>query len=250
LITLGLASACSGETAPVLAGDAGGAGVEDAAPSGDAGGGDSGIDLRTDLRGRRYCEILLAQLVGAQVHIDVYTTYGLNSCPDADWQAVDAARVAMETGATTAILNGPRYWMLDAFERGALRDPTVRTLGGIEMRIAGAIDLPFSAVGGLGRNPYTKTTVQRESRVRFDAGKKVYELVDPEARSYVMQSYSVQRVAQTEASLDELPAGLTLPTGWTFRVRTLTEPLLIEAIDGAATLVQDDLGNSYQQANP
>jgi len=184
------------------------------------------------------------------VHIDVYTTYGLNSCPDAAWRAVDAAQVTMETGVTNAILNGPRYWMLDAFERGALRDPTVRTLGGIEMRIAGAIDLPFSAIGSLGRNPYTKTTVQRESRVRFDAGKKVYELIDTDGRSYAMQSYSVQRVAQTEASLDELPTVLTLPAGWTFRVRTLTEPLFIEAIDDQATLIQDDRGNSYQQANP
>jgi hypothetical protein len=155
----------------------------------------------------------------------------------------------METGATNAVLNGPRYWMLDAFERGALRDPTVRTLGGLEMRIAGAIDLPISAVGMFGRSPYTKTTVQRESRVRFDAGKKVYELVDTDGRSYAMQSYSVQRVAQTEASLDELPAGLTLPAGWTFRARMLTEPLFIEAIGGQATLIQDDLGNSYQQAN-
>jgi hypothetical protein len=250
LITLGLASACSSETAPILTGDAGGAGVEDAGPGGDAGGGDSGIDLRTDLRGRRYCEILLVQFMGTQVHIDVYTTYGLNSCPDAAWRAVDAARVAMETGATNAILNGPRYWMLDAFERGVVRDPTVRTLGGIEMRIGGAIDVPLASVGGLGRNPYTKTTIQRETRVRFDAGKKVYELIDTDGRGYAMQSYSVQRVAQTEASLDELPVGLTLPTGWTFRARTLTEPLFIESIDGAATLIQDDLGNSYQQVNP
>ena len=227
-------------------------GSTSAAPASDGGadGGaspDGGASV-SDVRGQRYCEILLAKVTGTQVHVDVYNTFGLNDCPDAAWTAVNAPAVAADAAVTTAILNGPRYWMMNGFEGSAFLEPTPRTLGGIAMRLAGAIDLPLASVGGLGRSPYTPTSIQRSTTVRFDAGQSVFELVGPDAKVYELQSYSVQKVAQTQADLPTLGTRLTLPTGWTFRTRTLAQTLRIATATtgGVATVVQDDLGNTYQ----
>ncbi len=199
-----------------------------------------------DIRGMRYCEILLVTPGDPLVHVDVYNTFGLNDCPQDAWSQVDATQVAADAGVALAILNGPRYWMMDAFENSSLLDPTPRTLGGLQMRHGGSIDLPLAAVSGLGKAPYTGTTVQRDTTVRFDAGKSVYELVGPDGKVYDMQSYSVQKVAQTQADLATLGARLTLPQGWTYRTRTLADPLRITATGGQATILQDDFANSYQ----
>ena len=252
-----LAGCASSATNTDAAGSDGG--VADAEPSDalatDGGGapdsaaGDA-IAVPPNVRGLRYCEILLVNVLGAQVHIDVYNTFGLNDCPDEVWSKVDAAKVATETGASQAIINGPRYWLMSAFENGALLDATPRTLGGLPMRLAGAIDLPLASVSSLGKMPYTGTTIQRRTTVRFDAGKSVYELVGPDAKVDAMQSYSTQKVAQTEADLSTLGARLSLPAGWTYRERMLGEALRITALNDQATIIQDDVGNSYQLTNP
>lgn len=49
-------------------------------------------------------------------------------------------------------------------------------------------------------------------------------------------------------SLTDLGARLTLPTGWRYRSRVLTEDVRIVAEGGMATVVQDDLGNTYQRS--
>ena len=80
----------------------------------------------------------------------------------------------------------------------------------------------------------------------FEANKPVFELVDPEGRVFDMQAYSVQTTPQTQESLADLGAKLTLPGGWQFRTRTLTADLQVTAVDGLATVVQDELLNTYQ----
>lgn len=64
-----------------------------------------------DMRGRRYCEILVSFAGSTQVRVGVYNTFGLNDCPQALWDEVDPAQVQSETAATAVILNGPRYWV-------------------------------------------------------------------------------------------------------------------------------------------
>ena len=86
----------------------------------------------------------------------------------------------------------------------------------------------------------------RTTRAVFSSGHTVYELVDPRGGIYDMQSYSVQTTAQTEASLSTLGSRLTLPAGWSFRARTLTEDLRITAVNNLATVVQDEFNNTYQ----
>lgn len=200
-------------------------------------------------RGARYCEILLgtADLAAGTVAIDVYNTYGLNDCPADAWAAVDAEAVRAETGASVAILNGPRHWVFDRIEQGSLLDPEVRVLGGVEMRKTGALEVALAEVQGTAA-PYTPRTIRRDTIWAYDAGELVYELVDPDGAVYDMQSYSTQHVEQDEASLAGLGAQLSLPEGWSFRARVLDEELLVTAVDGLATVVQDERGNTYQRS--
>lgn len=237
LLAAAALAACSSSSAPASSpGDDAGA----ASGAGGAGG------SSRELRGERYCEVLLAKAGASAVHVAVYNTIGLNECPDAAWGALDAAKIASDEGVTKAILNGPRYWTIDRFVVGAPIDPTVKSFGGIEMRETGQIDLPLSAASALGAKAYAPNTIQRATTVEFDAGKSVRELVGPDGAIYDMQSYSVQKTPQTEADLETLGARLTLPSGWSYRTRVLTAPLTVTAVGGKATVIQDDFANSYQ----
>jgi hypothetical protein len=227
---------------------------DDASATGDAGGddaseagtpGDGG--MVTNVRGQRYCEILLATIASGNVHVDVYNTFGLNDCPDAQWQMVDPVQVAKDQGVTQAILNGPRYWMLDAFVSASLVDPTPKTIGGIAMRHAGSIDMTLSEAMML-QMPYALHHIQRMTTVLFSAGKPVFELVDPQGKIYEMQSYSTQKVMQTQADLPNLASKLTLPSGWTWRTPVLAQDLTVTAVGGIGIVTQDDLDNTYQQS--
>ncbi len=210
---------------------------------------DDPAEPRESLRGDRYCEILIGtlDLEAGAVAVDVYNTYGLNDCPADAWATVDAEAVKAATGADAVILNGPRYWVFDEFEQASLIDPTVRTLGGIEMRKAGALVLPLAEVGGA-PTPYLPRTVRRTTTWRYHAGQAVYELVDPDGAVFDMQSYSTQQVAQAEADLATLADVLAPPAGWSFRSRVLAQDLDVTAVDGSATVVQDERGNTYQRS--
>jgi hypothetical protein len=198
-----------------------------------------------NVRGNRYCEVLVGHLAGSDVHLDVYNTYGLNDCPDDAWKALDPAQIKAAEMADAVILNGPRYWLMDAFEDTKPIDPTPVTFGGLSMRLSATLDVPASAGAG-GETPYTPRSVARTTTWVYDAGKPVYELVDPMGRIFDMQSYSVQTSPQTEATLVGLGQVLQLPSGWQFRTRTLDATLKVTAVGGLATVVQDDLRNTYQ----
>jgi hypothetical protein len=205
----------------------------------------TGAGSVTGVRGERYCEILVGKLGGATVHVDVYNTFQLNDCPEDQWAAVDAAQVKTEEMADVVILNGPRYWVMDAFVGTSLVDPTPRAVGGIQMRLAGTLDLPLSQAQG-GNMPYAPRSVNRTTTWVYEAGKSVYELVDPSGRVFDMQSYSVQTTAQTLDSLAGLGATLAPPAGWSFRTRVISADLQVTAVNGEATIVQDERENTYQ----
>ncbi|MBI2389292.1 MAG: hypothetical protein HYV09_06815 [Deltaproteobacteria bacterium] len=224
----------SGADAPAAATDAG----ADAA--------DVAVDAPSpSIRASRYCEVLVGFLSGSDIRIDVYNTFGLNDCPADAWAKVDPVTIKAERSADVVVLNGPRHWTLDAFEKSALLDETKVTFGGIEMRKAGEINLP-AAEAMAGNKPYVARSVKRNTTVLFASGKPVYELVDPTGRTFTMQAWSDQKEAQTEASLAALGSKLVPPAGWSFRTRTLTADLRVTAIDGVATVVQDELLNTYQ----
>jgi hypothetical protein len=232
LVLVLLAAACSSSSSSSAPADAGA--VLDAAPA----------EAGAALRGARYCEILVGTIDAGNVHVQVYSTVGLSDCPDAEWSKLDEATLKTETGAAIVKLNGPRYWMIDSLASSTLLDPTVRTFGGLSMRQGGAIDFPLAAAQQQ-QAPYTQHTITRDSRFTFLAGKPVFELVDGAGHVYTMQSYSTQKVAQTEAGLATLGATLKPPAGWSFRTRPLTSDLVVQAAAKQATVVQDDDDNTY-----
>lgn len=198
-----------------------------------------------DLYDARYCEILVANRDGREVVVDVYNTIGLNDCPPEQWAALDTGALAEELGATAVNPNGPRHWVISSFENSTAIDRTPRQLGPIVMSLAGRVSLP---VGDDAAEPYVERSVARDTTFVYDAGTLRSELVDPAGTVYVMQSYS-QQIDPT-LTLDALPDlgdRLDLPEGWEYRSGENTERATLDAVDGTAYVVTDELGNTYQR---
>jgi hypothetical protein len=200
------------------------------------------------LRDVRYCEVLLLIEEPEAFVVEVYNTLGLSDCPQADWDALDADALGAERDATVALLNGPRFWTLDTIVQLEERERVEVTFGAIPMFLAATVDLGNDLPT---QTPYTERSVARETIFRFDAGTEVHELTDPDGRRYVMQSYShAIDDTQTLATLAGLGDRLALPAGWTFATRTLDAQLDLLSADGVATVIQDDLQNTYQRIEP
>lgn len=218
----------------------------DEAPAGD------GDELRNSsderfpegLRDVRYCEVLLLSQDAGEYRADVWNTLGLNECPQDQWDALDGPAIAEERGALLALLNGPRFWTLDTIVSDIEQDTTT-TFGDLEMFLAATVDLGSELPE---QTPYTERSVVRETIFRFDAGTEVHQLTDPDGQAYVMQAYS-HAVDGTQAldTLSGLGDRLDLPEGWTFSTRTLDEDLDLVSLDGVATVIQDELQNTYQR---
>ena len=87
----------------------------------------------TDLSGKRYGEVLLVTPGEAGPQAAVYNSFPLNDCPAELWSKLDAQAIAKEHGAATALLNGPRYWLMNAIEKQQRGPQITKTFGGIEM---------------------------------------------------------------------------------------------------------------------
>lgn len=203
-----------------------------------------GPDAAVSIRGARYCEVLPVFVESDQVEVQVWGTQGLSDCPAEAWTALDASAIQQELGALMVVMNGPRHWVLDDVVAFALPTAEHRRFGDLELRLLATLHFPVSQ---LGNAPYTPRTVARDTEFTFFAGSEVYELVGPDGATYVMQSYAqIVDPALTEAALPALAARLRLPAGWRYQVRTLAAPLEVRAA-GMATVIQDDLQNTYQR---
>ena len=195
------------------------------------------------MRGQRYCEIILEQ---TPFRYAVYNTIGLNHCPQRIWGKVSIDRIKKETKASTVLLNGPRYWVIDGIEHSHLVSKEIRLLSGMPMREAGVLKLNLLDVFQSRFKPYRTKTVARNTTWVYDAHKPVYELIDPQGHVYVMQSYSVQRHLQSMKTLHRLGSTLSLPSGWRFKTGTLKHRAYVSTQNGYATVVQDNFYNTYQ----
>ncbi len=197
------------------------------------------------MRGRRYCEVLLVTPTESGIVADVYNSYPLNDCPQDQWEALDAAAIAAEQGAPAAILNGPRYWLMDRVVKFAEGERITATFGEIAMTKQATVDIgaPASAM-----RRYVPVLVDRSTIFTFARGSTVYELLAADGERYVMQTWS-QQVDPTlvEADLATIGDRLQLPEGWTYRARELRKPLRVVTMTTKAAVLQDDLGNSYSR---
>jgi hypothetical protein len=193
------------------------------------------------LRGKRYGEVLLVSVGPDGPQATVYNTFPLNDCPDALWSRLDAQALAAEHGAVAVLLNGPRYWLMDTIEKDMGTDREIVTFGGLDMYRQATVTL-----SSMDPAPYVANTVARNAVFVFDAGAPVFELVDPDGRHWVMQTWS--QVSDPDLAYPDLPGladRLRLPAGWTYRTRTLESELRVDTTGQAAQVLQDDLTNSY-----
>ncbi|KTC82984.1 hypothetical protein [Legionella brunensis] len=196
------------------------------------------------LRDSRYCEILLSK---SRLSFAVYNTIGLNDCPASIWDKITVDSVKNETKASVVKLNGPRYWVIDGMTNSQLVNPEQKVICGLAMREAGVLQLSVSDLLTSSK-PYKQHTVNRQTTWVYQSGKPVYELIDPQGQVFVMQSYSIEKKPQTEASLSNLNTQLKLPQGWQFRSGVLQKNQELKAINNKATVIQDDFLNTYQLA--
>jgi hypothetical protein len=203
-----------------------------------------GLAQISDLRGQRYCEILIGEgklLKG--IRFDVYNTIGLNLCPQEEWVKLSEKKIKKKWNADFVKLNGPRYWTMDSM-KSSLLNPTIVNFNGIEMRKAGIVEVGFRDIIGK-RSVYKERKVRRNSIWIFNSNELVYELVSPDNKVYIMQSFSTEVKDLTLESLKDLKTQLKLPRGWTYRARLITEELNVPIPQGLATVIQDDFYNSY-----
>ena len=194
------------------------------------------------MRSERYCEVLLLGPTATGITATVFNSYPMGDCPDTDWQELDSAAIAADQGAALALLNGPRYWLMDAVERDT-SDVISQTFGSIVMNryATVAITDPTS----LGAR-YAPQTVDRKSTFVFRAGQTVFRLTADDGRQFVMQSWSQQvDLTLSENDLADLGRRLELPDGWTYESIELTNDLVIGASAQPAQVLQDEFLNSY-----
>ena len=203
--------------------------------------------LVSDMRGVRYGEVLAMFLRDTGLEAEVYGTQMLNDCPQHLWETLDADVITKEMGAMFVKLNGPRYWVLDGFgTKVDVVEPVFREFNGLNMRRIAILSLCTDFSPGA----YVERKVNRGAAFFWDAGKKVFELVNPQGVVYVMQALCISvDPNMSEQSLDTLGERLSMPEGWSYRVRVLSEELIVDTTATVATVLQDEFENSYTLPN-
>lgn len=194
----------------------------------------------------RYCELLIAFQQGNQIRADVYNTLFCNECPEQKWDAVDYDSITNEYNALLVVGNGPRYWVLDSIDgsENPIGDLCGDTIAEMSMtRVATVV----ADVNNLLSPFYDAITVERSTVFHFNKGRQVYQLKSSTDSCYIMQSFTT--MADSTLTLEELPSlgqKLDLPIDWSFSTHKLESDFQLATSNGEATLVVDDLKNSYQ----
>ncbi|HAH66066.1 MAG TPA: hypothetical protein DCL72_11470 [Rhizobiales bacterium] len=197
------------------------------------------------VRNARYCEII--PIVRDRFHLvaTVYNTLGLNDCPADVWAAITEDSMKKPFGAITVLLNGPRYFLMDSITaKGATKAGKKIEAGGLALTERASIDL---GLFDMLHRSYRETTIDRDTLYLFKAGSPVFMLEAPDGSRYVMQAYA--QIVDKTLSYNDLPAlsaRLKLPSGWRYTTM-VPEKDLVAGAEGKATVVQDDLENTYQK---
>lgn len=193
----------------------------------------------------RYCEVLELHGSPPNASVTVWNTLGQNRCPESVWKSLNPATIAHHFGDTLVVLNGPRYFLMDSVSATV---GAHRTFNGL--RTTEAATIPIRSATDLARPTYTDRTIDRANTWTWGAGRTLYELVAPGGDVYVMQAYA--QIVDPNLTLSQL-AGighrLKPPAGWRYRTVHLRRPYVL-SVSRSATIVQDELENTYQLATP
>jgi hypothetical protein len=206
---------------------------------------DTATHMIEGVRNVRYCELIPVVRRGLHLSATVYNTLGLNDCPAAVWDKITEAAMRKRFRALKVVLNGPRHFVMDmiAAEGDTAAGKTIEA-GDLTLTARATIDVTLSDLLG---KPYRERAIARETRYVFRAGKPVFLLVRGDGVRYAMQSYAqIVDKSLSYADLPTLGGRLKLPAGWRFETMTPDADLILGA-QGKATVVQDDLDNTYQK---
>lgn len=191
------------------------------------------LQTLTDARDYRYCELVFNYGSNGS---DIYSTSPLAECSVEWWDSLDRESVAKELGAESVTKNGPQNWSMDE----------VSVMASEPVSIAG-VDMVFGAnlpPGTLETPPYVVFSPAKTQNLVWDAGKSVYELVDPEGHVYVLQGYKVPKDSLATLGNDFK----NLPAGWKYRVVNLTNDLVMNLTpDAPIPSVSDEFDQIYIQ---
>jgi hypothetical protein len=201
----------------------------------------------TGTRDARYCEIIPVVREGFHLKATVYNTLGLNDCPPAIWNAITEDAMKQRFDALTVLLNGPRHFLMDSIAaKGATKEGETIEVGGLKLTERATIDLGLL---DLLHRPYREQTINRDTIYTFKAGNPVFTLEAPDGSRYAMQAYS--QIVNKDLSYADLPtlgAKLKLPSGWRYGSSVPDKDLVLGAA-GKATVIQDELENTYQKVD-
>lgn len=160
------------------------------------------------------------------------------------WAGVDEDAMAAQYDVPVAWKNGPRFWTVDAI---SINVGPVLDFNGWKAYWFGYPQYPPNIQTlGITAVAYQPSTIGRTSVMTFTAGQPVFILDDPNGAPWVMQAAAqIVNPNLTYGDLMTLDTQLDLPEGWSYRVKTLDQDLVITPIDGTAKITQDSLGDSY-----
>jgi len=205
------------------------------------------IRLVSNMRNKRYCEILVIKGNLSNLTATVFNTIGCNDCPVAIWNAINVEKLKDSLKAKAINRNGPRVFLMDKIGQTNVVPPKVM-LGGLAMIERATVSVSLATVMAGKSKPYQENSIKRSTEYVFLKQKKIYKLISPKY-TYIMQSYSlIVNKTLNEKALEILETKLNLPRGWQYQVETLTQDLVLKTVeDGEAYVIQDDLQNTYQR---
>ena len=217
-----------------------------------------------NLREVSFCEVIIwCTDPKFEVTGGTYGTSGLNdpkdSCPDALLKGIDKSALATRYKVDSVSTNpdtGRKFWIMDTFELPV--STTVRDYYGLKTRYwadtaTGPNGEPQDlSAEGIPTIQYQPITMGRASFITFQKGKPVFLLDDPDGTTWIMKNY--QTGVDPTLTYADLPTITThfrqLPSGWKFRTKTLDQDLVLQAVNGTARIMWDELGDSWDALDP
>jgi len=203
-----------------------------------------------DLRGKPHAEVVIIKrdTEGPGAVGICYNTLSLPDwLSDEQFRALNPDALKAEFGGDGIWLNGPRRAQMDEASAEVLDGGQVTSVGGIPMQIVAKVRITDVRMFAGTRPAYTPVEVERSTTWVFHSGQPVHELIAPDGNIYAMQSASLIKDPALAEQLPNLGERLQMPDGWTYRVRTPDQDLVVRARDGVAHVVLDEFENNYQR---
>ena len=171
-----------------------------------------------------------------------------DSCPDELLNKVDLQGLKAQYRLDGIYLNKPRHWVFDQIK---LPVGAIRNTNGMDWYWMANSHMPANVKIKPGFLTYKHVPVERKSKLTFKAGKPVFLMDDPKGNTWVMKSYSLLLdPTMNREKVPQMLAQLKLPEGWNYRVEDLDQDLVLVPESGIATIVQDNLDNTYDLTGP